>query len=75
MLGMSTSTISCQHLVFLFMAALMGEHLYLSYNIQNVIVYNVHDKSFSRKIIWLTLATTNRDPAVTLGYFLDSIHT
>ena len=28
---------------------------------------------FSRRIMWLKLATTNQDPAVILGYFLECI--
>ena len=30
--------------------------------------------SYSRKVLWLRLTSTNRDPAVTLGYFLECIN-
>ena len=33
-----------------------------------------HLVRFSRKVVWMKLASTNRDPAVTFGYFLDSVH-
>ena len=30
--------------------------------------------SFSRKVMWLELASTNRDPGVILSYFLRCMH-
>ena len=30
--------------------------------------------SYSRKVLWLRITSTNRDPAVTMGYFLECIN-
>ena len=48
------------------MAALMG-------NAKNHYLKFIHCDSFSRKIIWLKLSSTNSDPRVIVRYYLDAV--
>ena len=53
-----------------YMDALMGMYIHMHHFLYNVMIARYR---FSRKVIWLEVASTNNDSAVIAGYYLSAV--
>ena len=53
--------------------ALMGKYIFLFYCYYSICNYGIWHR-FSRKVLWLEVASTNNSAAVTAGYYLLLLH-
>lgn len=55
------------------MNALMGKVLFKIFLFSDIIVHTLISCSFSRRVLWLEVGTTNNDPKVIAGYYLECV--
>ena len=68
--GILMAMISCENMFFAFMDVLMGKFMavYLCLS-----TFNITLSRYSRKLLWLEGALSNRNPQVVVDYFLTAI--
>ena len=75
MFGMPMVTTSSAHLASISMVALMGEYALMPWTCKESVDITALWTccSYSRKIMWMNLASTNKDPEVVVKYYLDVV--
>ena len=70
MSGILMAMISCENMVSAFMDVLMGKFIAVFLCTKHLQYYLVR---YSRKLLWLEVALSNRNPQVVVDYFLAAI--
>ena len=70
--GMSMDLIRLRLMALLCTLALMGKYIFLFYCYYSICSYGIWHR-FSRKVLWLEVASTNNSAAVIAGYYLKAV--
>ena len=71
--GMWTVTTSWCHMVSTSMVALMGKYMLCPVRCRLLSGYTMTLYRFSRRVLWLRIGVTNKDPKIIAGHFLDTV--